>query len=95
MMTEPATIDVIEAKIHLSALIDRAAAGEEIILSRAGRPLARLVPLAERAPRQPGVRRDWQIPDELSLKPADEAELAAAAEGIDTDALGLSRRRTP
>jgi prevent-host-death family protein len=65
MMTKPTTIDVVEAKAHLSALIDRAAAGEEIILSRAGRPLARLVPLAEPAPRQPGVRRDWQIPERV------------------------------
>jgi antitoxin (DNA-binding transcriptional repressor) of toxin-antitoxin stability system len=39
-MTDPTTIKVAEAKAHLSALIDRAAAGEEIVLSRAGRPLA-------------------------------------------------------
>jgi antitoxin (DNA-binding transcriptional repressor) of toxin-antitoxin stability system len=35
-LAEPITIDVVEAKTCLSALIDRAAAGEEIILSRAG-----------------------------------------------------------
>jgi prevent-host-death family protein len=93
-MTKLATVNVAKAKTHLSALIDRAAAGEEIILSRAGRPLARLVPLAERAPRQPGVRREWQIPDDLFLESADEAELAAA-EGVNTDALDLSRRHTP
>jgi prevent-host-death family protein len=92
MMTKY-TVNVAEAKARLSALIDRAAAGEEIILSRAGRPVARLVPLAERPPRQPGVRRNWQIPDDLFLEPAEEAELAAS-EGSDTDALGLSRRRS-
>jgi prevent-host-death family protein len=60
MMTRSVNIAV--AKAHLSALVDRAAAGEEIILSRAGRPVARLMPLAEQTPRQPGVRRHWQIP---------------------------------
>lgn len=86
------TVNVADAKAHLSALIDRAAAGEEIVLTRAGRPVARLMPLAERSPRQPGVRREWRIPDELFLEPADEEDLAAA-EGIYTDASGLSRAR--
>lgn len=85
-------VNIAEAKAHLSALVDRAAAGEEIILSKAGRPVARLVPLAERAPRQPGVRRDWQVPDDLFLEPADEEDLQAA-EGAGTDALGLGGRR--
>lgn len=86
------SVNIAEAKAQLSALIDRAAAGEEIVLSRAGRPIARLMPLAERLPRQPGVRRSWQIPDELFLEPAAPDDLRAA-EGVDTDALGLSTRR--
>lgn len=85
------TVNIAEAKARLSALVDRAAAGEEITLSRSGRPVARLVPLADSLPRQPGVRRAWRIPDELFLKPAEEADLAAA-EGSETDALGLSLR---
>ena len=39
-------INLYEAKTNLSALVERAAAGEEIIIAKAGRPLARLVPLA-------------------------------------------------
>ena len=39
------TINIHEAKTHLSRLVEDAAAGEEIILAKAGRPLARLVPL--------------------------------------------------
>lgn len=89
-MTSP--VNIAEAKAHLSALVDRAAAGEEIILCKAGRPVARLMPLAERTPRQPGVRREWQIPDELFLEPADEEDLKAA-EGAHTDALGIVRHR--
>jgi prevent-host-death family protein len=39
-------VNIHEAKTHLSRLVDRAAAGEEIVISRAGKPVARLVPLA-------------------------------------------------
>jgi prevent-host-death family protein len=42
----PESVNVYEAKTHLSQLLDRAAAGEEIVIARAGRPIARLVPLA-------------------------------------------------
>ena len=44
-----------EAKTSLSRLVDRAASGEEIILSKAGKPLAKLVPYQQHSqPRQPG-----------------------------------------
>jgi prevent-host-death family protein len=86
-------VNIAEAKAKLSELVDLAAAGEEIILSRAGRPIARLMPLAERAPRQPGVRRNWDIPDDLFLEPADQGDLRAA-EGADTDEFGISRPRS-
>jgi prevent-host-death family protein len=39
-------VNVYEAKTHLSQLLDRAAAGEEIVIARAGRPVARLFALA-------------------------------------------------
>jgi prevent-host-death family protein len=39
------TINIHEAKTHLSRFVDQAAAGEEIIIARAGKPVARLVPL--------------------------------------------------
>lgn len=39
-------VNIYEAKTHLSELVERAAAGEEIIIAKAGTPLARLVPLA-------------------------------------------------
>jgi prevent-host-death family protein len=44
-------VNIYEAKTHLSELVERAAAGEEIIIAKAGRPMARLVPLREAAPR--------------------------------------------
>jgi len=47
-----------EAKTHLSRLVERAAAGEEIIIGRAGKPVARLVAYQERRePRRPGAMK--------------------------------------
>jgi len=53
------SVNVYEAKTHLSQLLDRAAAGEEIVIARAGRPVARLVALAEPSPRR-RVPGGWQ-----------------------------------
>jgi prevent-host-death family protein len=48
-------VNIHEAKTHLSRLIERVEAGEEIVLARAGRPVAKLVPIARsRSPRQFG-----------------------------------------
>lgn len=70
-----------EAKTSLSRLVDRAASGEEIILAKAGKPLAKLVPFRPSGtPRQPGgwegrmrIADDFDAP----LPP----ELQAAFEG--------------
>lgn len=40
------TVNVHAAKTNFSRLVDRAAAGEEIIIAKAGQPVAKLVPLA-------------------------------------------------
>jgi prevent-host-death family protein len=48
-----ATVNLYEAKTHLSRLVERAAGGEEIVIAKAGRPLARLVPLAQRTGPRP------------------------------------------
>lgn len=51
----PVIANLYEAKTNLSQLVDRAAAGEEIIIAKNGIPQARLVPLAAHAtPRRPG-----------------------------------------
>jgi prevent-host-death family protein len=64
-----------EAKTHFSRLIDRVIQGEEIVIARAGRPVAKLVPLAPRTARRlPGSARglikvgpdfDAPLPDEV------------------------------
>ena len=44
-------VNIHEAKTHLSRLVDQAAAGEDVVIARAGRPMARLVAY-ESAPRR-------------------------------------------
>jgi prevent-host-death family protein len=47
------TITVAEAESKLSELIERAAAGEEIVIAKDGQPRVRLVPIARRAAHRP------------------------------------------
>jgi prevent-host-death family protein len=61
-----AIYNLYEAKTALSKLVDRAAAGEEIVIAKAGKPLARLTAFPTgRPPRQPGgwEGRVWIAPD--------------------------------
>ncbi len=51
-MTE--TVNLYAAKTHLSELVDRAAAGEEIVIAKAGQPKAKLVPLQPPTKRRKG-----------------------------------------
>ncbi|MDZ7670222.1 MAG: type II toxin-antitoxin system prevent-host-death family antitoxin [Gammaproteobacteria bacterium] len=67
-------VNVHEAKTHLSRLLERAHAGEEIILGKAGKPYARLMPLAtEPARRCPG-RLPGRIGDQF-FEPLPDDEL--------------------
>lgn len=72
-----AVVNVYEAKAQLSKLLDRAAAGEEIILGRNGTPVAKLVPYAGRPePRTPGrLAGRIEIADDFDETPADLIDL--------------------
>ena len=49
------TVNMHEAKSQLSALVEAVNAGEEVVIARAGKPVARLVPYrAQAEPRRPG-----------------------------------------
>ncbi|MGH2728218.1 MAG: type II toxin-antitoxin system Phd/YefM family antitoxin [Actinomycetota bacterium] len=52
LMTE---VSVYEAKTHLSRLLRRVAAGEEVVIARAGVPVARLVPVKRGRSREFGI----------------------------------------
>lgn len=69
-------INIHEAKTHLSRILERVHAGEEIILSKAGRPYARLVPIHQ----EPLVRRPGRLSgyiDEAFFEPLPEQQLEA------------------
>ena len=52
------TVNIHEAKTHLSRLIEDVATGEEVIIARNGKPVARLLPIMPRSrPRRPGQWR--------------------------------------
>jgi prevent-host-death family protein len=87
-------VNIAEAKAKLSSLLDRARAGEEVIIARAGKPLARLAPLGGPAPRERGAWRGLKIPSEALLAPMDPEDLDAA-EGKHTDKFGITLPREP
>jgi prevent-host-death family protein len=45
------TVNLHAAKTHLSRLVEEAAAGEEVVIAKAGKPMVRLVPVTTRARR--------------------------------------------
>ena len=61
-------VNIHEAKTHLSRLLERAALGEEVIIAKAGKPVAKLVPIT------PGDRRfmigsskgEFVVPDDFN-----------------------------
>lgn len=58
------TVNIQSAKTQLSTLVEEAAAGEEIIIAKAGKPVARLMPL-EKKIRRPGAMKGkiWMSDD--------------------------------
>jgi prevent-host-death family protein len=71
------TVNIYEAKTNLSALVEKAAHGEEIVIAKAGKPMAKLVPLEQKTlpPRKFGQKLlgiryiaadfDAPLPDDL------------------------------
>lgn len=72
-----ATVTIHQAKTHLSKLIARAEAGEEIVIARGKEPVARLMPVIKSKPRPPaGIwKGKLNIPDSFFFDPMPEDEL--------------------
>ena len=51
------TVNVHDAKTHLSQLLARVLAGEEVVIAKAGKPIARLTPIRPLEPRVPGIAK--------------------------------------
>jgi prevent-host-death family protein len=73
-------INIHDAKTHFSRLVERAAAGEEVVIGKAGKPVAKLVPYKPSSePRKPGAWRGRiRMADDFDDLPA---EMAAAFRG--------------
>lgn len=78
MSAEPVHFNMHDAKTHLSRIIERVEGGEEVIIDRAGTPVAKIIPLVRRVNRtsvgslagQLDLSGDWD-------SPATNAEIAA------------------
>ena len=71
----PVIVNVHEAKTQFSRLLKRAHEGEVIVLAKAGKPYARLVPLEQSQPRVPGIV-EGRVEDAF-FEPLPESELEA------------------
>ena len=69
------TVNIHHAKTHLSRLLDQAAAGDEVIIAKAGRPIARLVPITDSSPRRPGLAKGRVT--KAFFEPLDDDEISA------------------
>lgn len=71
----PATVNVHEAKTHLSRLLEQVAAGQSFVIAKAGKPVARLLPLeaaAVTAPQRLGfLQGEIQVPQDFDQMQGD------------------------
>ena len=51
------TVNIHEAKTHLSRLLDQALSGQDVIIAKAGKEIARIVPLESHTLRKPGLAK--------------------------------------
>jgi len=76
------TVNIHDAKTHLSRLVERAANGETVVIAKAGKPMAKLVPLEEtsaKAPRRYGFMTG-KVPEDFDRMFEDEiAEMFGAS----------------
>lgn len=71
------TVTIHKAKTNLSRLIEKASAGEEVIIARGSQPVAKLVPVGEvRGKRRPGALKGKLIVGPEFFEPLPQAELA-------------------
>jgi prevent-host-death family protein len=70
------TVNILEAKTHLSRLVEEIASGAQrsVIIARNGRPAARLLPIETRAVRLGVLRGQYVIPDDIDV---DNPDIAA------------------
>jgi len=77
-----ARVGMHDAKTHLSRLVERAEAGEDVIIQRNGKPAVRLVPVVEEPRSLASVRGAWRgrvhIAEDFDVLPQDIVEAVGA-----------------
>ena len=67
------TVNINEAKTHLSKLVDLAAKGEPFIIAKAGKPLVKVERIVEKPPQRIGfLEGQFEVPDDFDTMFADE-----------------------
>lgn len=70
------TVNIHEAKTHLSRLIERVARGETFVIAKAGRPMVKLVPIGSAEPAKPKrlgfLEGMFKVPDDFDTMAEDE-----------------------
>lgn len=61
-------VNIHEAKTHLSKLLERVSMGEEVIIAKAGKPIAKLVPIPTERPRfrLGSAKGEFVVPDDFN-----------------------------
>lgn len=72
------TVNIHEAKTHLSRLLERAARGESFIIAKAGKPMVRVMPLDSPVGAEPArlgfLAGEIEVPDDFDTMGAEEIE---------------------
>ena len=86
------SINIHEAKTHLSRLVERVQAGEEIVIAKAGHPVARLVPMERggKPVKIGGLKSRVPVPDDFNT--LFEAEIVALFAGAPASRSGRERK---
>lgn len=84
------TVNMHEAKTHLSKLVEEAAGGEPFVIAKAGKPMVKVVPLEPETPRKPQrlgfMKGQFKVPADFDTMYAE--EIRRMFEGEDTEEPG-------
>jgi len=82
-MSARKVVNIHEAKTHLSRLIEQVVGGEQVVIAKAGRPLAKLVPLESPEPRERHrlgfLAGEIEVPDDFDRMGTEEIEVLFGA----------------
>jgi prevent-host-death family protein len=87
------TVNILEAKTHLSRLVEDIATGAQrsIVIARNGKPVARLVPIEQKPVKLGVLRGRYRIPDDIDV---DNADIAAEFGLTKKPPMRVARRRS-